>query len=136
MILNNNKIIVGAIIAVLAVMVIAAFIINFGDSTTDDEEEVVDDPQIEEEETDDETTPTVVNKELIENGGFEEGESPWLNYRSAQIEVTDEEAHSGSHSLLVTDRVATVDGPQQHITEKVRRSEEHTSELQSRGHLV
>ena len=120
MILNNRQKIMGAIIALLAIIVIVVFAINSGDSTPDVDDEVADEPEVEEVETDEETTPTVVNKELIENGGFEEGESPWLNYRSAQIEVTDEEAHSGSHSLLVTDRVATVDGPQQHITEKVR----------------
>lgn len=120
MILNNRQKIMGTIIALLAIIVIVVFAINSGDSTPDVDDEVAGEPEVEEVETDEETTPTVVNKELIENGGFEEGESPWLNYRSAQIEVTDEEAHSGSHSLLVTDRVATVDGPQQHITEKVR----------------
>src|SRR5690625_4175831 len=98
MMLNTNKKIVGAIIAILAIIVIVDLAISSGDSTPDVDDEVADEPEVEEVETDDETTPTVINKELIENGGFEEGESPWLNYRSAQIEVTDEEAHSGSHS--------------------------------------
>ncbi|WP_231710603.1 family 43 glycosylhydrolase [Gracilibacillus suaedae] len=56
---------------------------------------------------------------LIENGGFEEGIDPWTEYRNASIEVTDQEANSGSSSLLVFDRQATVDGPQQDLTNKV-----------------
>src|SRR5690625_3642611 len=58
--------------------------------------------------------------ELIENGGFEEGKNPWVNYRDASIKVSDEEYSSGSHSLLIFDRQSTVDGPQQYITGKVK----------------
>ncbi|WP_416148629.1 carbohydrate binding domain-containing protein [Salipaludibacillus sp. HK11] len=58
--------------------------------------------------------------ELLENGGFEEGLEPWMNYRDASVEVTDQEYNSGSHSLLVFDRQSTVDGPQQYITGKVK----------------
>src|SRR5699024_9174181 len=58
--------------------------------------------------------------ELIENGGFEEGKNPWVNYRDASIKVSDKEYSSGSHSLLIFDRKNTVDGPQQYITGKVK----------------
>lgn len=59
-------------------------------------------------------------KELIENGGFEEGQKPWLNYRNATVGVTSEEYKSGSNSLLVSGRQSTVDGPQQFITGEVQ----------------
>src|SRR5690625_5772376 len=36
---------------------------------------------------------------LVENGGFEDGLDPWLNYRDASIEISDEEYRSGSKSL-------------------------------------
>ncbi|MCT2537219.1 carbohydrate binding domain-containing protein [Aquibacillus koreensis] len=58
--------------------------------------------------------------ELLDNGGFEEGKAPWINYRDADTSVTDQEAHSGNNSLHVFDRQSTVDGPQQVITGKVK----------------
>ena len=72
MILNNRQKIMGTIIALLAIIVIAVFAINSGDSTPDVDDEVAGEPEVEEVETDEETTRTVVNKELIENGGIEE----------------------------------------------------------------
>lgn len=111
----------GLILLVIALIVAIVLAVTSGDQKEVEEEEPADEPVEEVVEDTDEAEKIVdSSKELIENGGFEDGREPWVNYRSAQIEVTDEEAHSGSYSLLVTDRVATVDGPQQYLTEKVR----------------
>src|SRR5690625_1164615 len=58
--------------------------------------------------------------ELIENGGFEDGQDPWVNYRKATIGISNEEYSSGSSSLLVSDRQETVDGARQFITGKTK----------------
>ena len=113
--------IAGLILLVIALIVAIVLAVTSGDKKEVEEEKPADEPVEEVVEDTDEAEKIVdSSKELIENGGFEDGGEPWVNYRSAQIEVTDEEAHSGSYSLLVTDRVATVDGPQQYLTEKVR----------------
>jgi len=58
-----------------------------------------------------EETQNVVDEgvELIENGGFEEGRNPWVNYRDASIKVTDKEYRSVSDSLQISSSQATVD---------------------------
>ncbi|WP_245805784.1 family 43 glycosylhydrolase [Bacillus alkalicellulosilyticus] len=63
--------------------------------------------------------------ELLENGGIEDGKEPWTGNGAATVHVTDEEAYSGSYSLLTTGRAATGDGPKQVITGKVKVGEEY-----------
>lgn len=57
---------------------------------------------------------------LIINGGFESGLEPWqVQDGEASLTVTDDDAASGSCSLLTTERKATGSGPMQDLTGKV-----------------
>src|SRR5699024_2661220 len=47
-------------------------------------------------------------------------QEPWGVNGEASIQLTDQESNSGSTSLLVTERVATGDGPKQVITDEVQ----------------
>lgn len=58
-------------------------------------------------------------KELIENGGFEDGTAFWTVHDYGAITVTDREAASGSYSLHMTGRTTTGSGPKQVITGEV-----------------
>src|SRR5699024_9558184 len=53
---------------------------------------------------------------LLTNSDFEEGLDPWENYGDAVVEITDQEAYSGSNSLLVSDRKASTNGLKQDVT--------------------
>ncbi len=57
--------------------------------------------------------------ELLENGGFEEGDTGWESKEGAVLEVTQDEAAGGESSLLVTERVGTGSGPKQDLTGKL-----------------
>ncbi len=62
----------------------------------------------------------IQGKELLVNGGFENGAEPWTGHEGAAVEVTSTEAYSGTSSLLVHNRKATGAGPQQVIAGKVK----------------
>lgn len=65
-----------------------------------------------------EMSVTTERIQLLENGNFENGIEPWEGF-GANIELSSEEAYSGSSSLYVTNRQVTGDGPKQDITGKV-----------------
>lgn len=49
--------------------------------------------------------------ELVSNGGFEGGVTdPWVSFCGSNIAVSNEEAHSGSAAMKVTDRIAANSG--------------------------
>ena len=66
-----------------------------------------------------EPQPQPPEKELLVNGGMEEGLEPWTVHRVAQVEITDREKYSGSCSLFVSGRQETGAGPLQYITGKI-----------------
>ena len=55
---------------------------------------------------------------VVINGGFENGAGSWEAY-SANITISDIDAHSGSSSLLVSDRTKRYYGVEQFITESL-----------------
>ncbi|OXM87037.1 carbohydrate-binding protein [Paenibacillus rigui] len=58
--------------------------------------------------------------ELLENGGFENGQSPWIVNETADLSVSDQVFYSGSHSIHVTGRKTTGSGPKQSVDGKVK----------------
>ncbi len=59
------------------------------------------------------------NLGVLANGGFEFGLEPWVG-ASSQISITKDEAYSGAHSVLVTQREATGSGPRQGLAGKIQ----------------
>ena len=57
--------------------------------------------------------------ELIENGGFEDGLTPWTGNDTAQVSISNTQSCSGDYSILATGRTTTGSGPMQYITGKV-----------------
>ncbi|MBP1965035.1 carbohydrate binding domain-containing protein, partial [Paenibacillus aceris] len=58
--------------------------------------------------------------ELLENGGFENGQSPWIVNDTATLSLSDQVINSGSHSMYVTGRRTTGSGPKQSVDGKVK----------------
>ena len=58
-------------------------------------------------------------KEVLVNGGFENGLTSWSSHDGATLSVTDAVYNSGEHSLLVTGRTGIASGPQQVLTGKL-----------------
>src|SRR5690625_565745 len=65
------------------------------------------------------TTSSAATVNLIRNGDFETGIDGWSAEKGGTLEHSNDGFGDSEHSLAI-----------------VNRSEEHTSELQSRGHLV
>lgn len=59
-------------------------------------------------------------RELLVNGGFEDGQEPWSGHENATVTVSTYEAFSGSNSLFISNRGATGAGPQQFLTGKLK----------------
>ena len=66
---------------------------------------------------------TAADEEILVNGGFEDGLDPWFdNDGNATDEATltlTDDAFSGEHAVLVTDRSSTGSGPMQDLSGKV-----------------
>lgn len=54
---------------------------------------------------------------LLDNPSFEEAGHAWVSRGSPAVEITTEEAHTGSHSLKTSGRTKTWEGPIIHVTD-------------------
>ena len=61
------------------------------------------------------TVTVIPSNELIVNGGFENGISPWVGNGSASVSLSNQDPYSGSNCLFATGRTATGDGPRQNL---------------------
>src|SRR5690625_6466151 len=80
---------------------------------------------------------TLEESEIKDIDGEPTGEYLWLveNKKGDQLRITIEEIHQDIQAELGEDPGLVKDGVEAHLQELLR-SEEHTSELQARGHLV
>ena len=61
------------------------------------------------------TVAVIPANELIINGGFENGISPWIGNDSATISLNNQDPYSGANCLFTTGRTATGAGPRQNL---------------------